>query len=281
MSTDDRFQIDDLRVRYSLEPQLRDCFVEGVFDKEVFSQRFAQVKDPSLVCYDIDSVNVPDEVLAALGMTPGNKQRVIALAAQLGDLEGSLGCRFVVDSDLDHWLQSVRVAPRLRYTRYACIEAYFFDSEFVHQCVVVAGRASIPDWGRFYSSMETTLRDLFSLRLANAELGFSLGWISPKKLLSVKSGEIVFDRKEHAKKLVLGGKRGKQLIEFIDASERWCERLLGDGRAFVHGHDFVDLLAWCIRRFGGLDEIASEKVLQRILVLASAGREELDDLFCD
>lgn len=275
MPAEDRFQIEELRARYELEPELKDVFVEGIFDKELLDQGCVTGANAGRVYYDIDSVNVPNQCVLAAGLTLGSKQRVIALAMELQNLSELSEYRCLVDRDLDEWLGAVIDVPRLRWTKYSCIETYFLDSELVRRYVVITAKARIPDWNEFFSSFVVSLRELFALRLADRELGYALNWVRIDKSLSVDRNAIDFDRAGYTGKLLQANGRGKDKPRFERAVAKWLELLGEDHRSCVRGHDFVFLMAWAIGHFGGLAGYSSEESLQRLLIITTHWSQEL------
>lgn len=81
-----RRTIDELRMRYELEPALHDVYVEGQFDQDVISTCLREHGEYERTVYSIDSIEVPIGILAAHHLTDGNKQRVLALAQELSPL---------------------------------------------------------------------------------------------------------------------------------------------------------------------------------------------------
>jgi len=278
MLSDDRFEILDLQARYELEPSLKDVFVEGVFDKEVLGEGCITGVNTGRVYYEIDSVNVPNELVRDFGLTIGNKQRVITLAMALKDLSERSEYRCLVDRDLDEWFDAMLDVPRLRWTRYSCIETYFLDSELVHRYMVTVAKAKIRDWSVFFSSFVATLRELFALRLADRDLEYALTWLRLEKSLSVDRGAIRFDRAGYTKKLLQANKRASGQPGFDQSVSDWLGNLGDDHRNCARGHDFTFLMAWAIGEFGGLNGYASADSLERLLIITTHWPPTLVDI---
>jgi hypothetical protein len=77
-----RRQASELVTRYKLEPSLRYIYVEGLSDKRIFTKVFDHTGDRRAV-YEIDTVDVTNEMLESVFLTRGNKQEVIALCSYL------------------------------------------------------------------------------------------------------------------------------------------------------------------------------------------------------
>src|SRR6185312_10424107 len=138
--------IEELYSKYSLEPSLRDVYVEGVFDREIFEQCCRIKKISDLYFYEIDLVEVSEEFLRESGLTVGNKQKVIALARFLANIELDCGYRCIVDRDLDHWLGGMEDVRRLIYTAHCDVESYYLSSELIKHILVVVCKCRIYDW---------------------------------------------------------------------------------------------------------------------------------------
>src|ERR1700757_3030824 len=82
-------QIADLISLYTLEPRIRDVFVEGPTDQRILSWFFSETKQDLGGVHEVDSVNVPADVVRNYGMDTSSKGcRQIALA---NELERGLG----------------------------------------------------------------------------------------------------------------------------------------------------------------------------------------------
>lgn len=134
MSTVPRRKLSEIRTRYTLEPNLEDYYVEGSFDKEIVAAIQSRI-NPGVKIYEIDTIEIPSETLQKHGLTSGNKQRVIALAKELSDLDEEVKFRCFVDKDLDEWLDRMQEAPRLKWTGPTSIELYFFCEDIIKKIV--------------------------------------------------------------------------------------------------------------------------------------------------
>lgn len=272
-----RLEIEELLARYELEPEIRDIYVEGVFDKDLLTY-WSRDKTGDCVFYEIDVVNVPSGLLTRHGFTEGNRQRVIALARELAVLAGDPAYRCVADCDLDHWFGPLEGTARLRWTKYSAIETYFLKSELVNQFVVVVARSRIGDWEAFFASFVDVLKDFYAFRLADRDLGWNLSWIEFKRSLQMSDGQVEFDRVGYQTKLLHKNSKFPQREAFNQRFERWRARLDECDGKCVRGHDFVGLMAWVIEKCGGVGQFASSAALERLLVFASKDRDELAEL---
>ncbi|MFO1125706.1 MAG: DUF4435 domain-containing protein [Methylocystis sp.] len=269
-----RWTVSELLARYDLEPELADVYVEGLFDKEVITECY-RAKDQSHVVYEISNVDIPHALLAENGFTDGAKQRVIVLARRFASLSNPVKVRCVVDRDLDHWFGELEKLSRLLWTEHCSLELYFFSESNLQRILVTLAKVRIEDWTAFVESLVKTLRILYAFRLADRQLGLSLSWLPQGRCLKKRGSEVSIDRDEYVDRLLDKNGRRNCRKEFLDAFETWLKKLHGDPRSYIHGHDFIELVAWSIRNFGGLKDFTTASPLQRILILQVAYNDEL------
>jgi len=274
-----RFQISDLLARYSLEPSLRDVFVEGRFDQDVLSSCIRMRAKSDVVVYEIDCVDVSSELLRSFGLTNGNRQRVISLAKALADSLDSGPYRCIADKDLDHWLGTQISLRGLTWTEHCSIELYFLDEDLVKEILVHSAKSVFRNWSDFYASFISVLQDLYALRLATKQLNLSPEWISFDRCLGNSEGLITIDLRDYTNRLLMGVGKAARADEVLDCAAIWSDvaRSSNPGNK-VRGHDFVDLLAWSIKEYKGVRSMADPIILSRILVLLADRAPKLGEL---
>ena len=261
-----RWSIDELLVRYTLEPQLADVFVEGNFDKEILSAVPSSLSQKA-VFYEIDVVDIPVEILLRQGMTSGNKQRVIALARELEGLEPGARVKCLVDRDLDHWFGEVKDTSRLRWTKFCAIESHFISSDIVSDLVIKTAKARVADEKVFIESLFDILKSLYVLRLADRELALSLKWVALKKYLKREGDALQIERERYVTATLSASAALTQKDTFLRAVEGWSEKLNCDVRMASRGHDYSQLLALAIGEFGGHKAFNDQAAVERLFVL--------------
>ncbi|WP_419794777.1 hypothetical protein ACQ9Y2_07745 [Pseudomonas palleroniana] len=269
MASETRRSIEELLARYELEPELRDIYVEGQYDKDIFSVCLGGVGNFSEVIYDVGTVNVPNELLLEFNLSSGNKQRVIALAKKLSVLDSECVFRCVVDRDLDHWLQGLEDVPRLKWTEHTSVELYFFTKEIISQILLTATRSKIKDMDLYMSSLTEVLRVMYAMRLVDKELEWKLEWLEPTKQLSELAGAVQFNAETYIRNVLASNKKSKEFSLFNERLIVWMERLDGDPRSCMRGHDLVFLLAWTVKEFNGVKEFQSQVAMERAFVLVA------------
>lgn len=277
MSNIPRRSIEELLSRYDMEPTLKDMYVEGVFDKEILSQ--IKTKHQDTIIYEIDTVDVPAQILEKLGLTSGNKQRVIALASELAQIQGRPNYICLVDKDMDHWLDEIQQIPRLKWTEYTSIELYFFSKDVIDQVITVLGRAKIHDSHAYLESITEALKSIYALRLTDRSLKLSLLHLELNKHLKITNGLVSFDSAEYSRRWLAKSNKLSVLKEFISTSQTWREKLNEDPRICIRGHDFIDLLAWSIKALKGIPEMASSVAVERLMLAVVDKAPDLHSLF--
>lgn len=272
-----RRTVDELIARYELEPELKDVYVEGSFDCELLHSHFRAPEYNGITFYEVDTVHIPADAIIAQGLTEGQKQRLIVMARALSKLTRSK-CRFIVDRDLDHWLDITEDTNRLVWTRYTSIDAYYFSDAFAHEFLIRTAKCKISSLREYMDSLASTLSVLYAMRLADASLCLSLSWISIDKCLSRRDNRIIFDRDEYSRRLLNANGHGKRLDEFAKSTRAWERKFSGDCRHFIRGHDFVYLLAYTVNKFGGVAEFSSTTAIERILILVAPSISDLSEL---
>lgn len=279
MTADPQWTIDELVTRYYLEPDLRDVFVEGYFDQDVLQACLKSAGDDERVCYPIDSVEIPSDILARYDLTEGNKQRVMALALELDTAVEDASCKCLVDSDLDLWITSKLTASYLVRTKFTSLDLYFFTEELLKRLLLTAGRAKIHDWAQFFESFVSALKDLYALKLADCELGLCLKWTPWTKCLDKQTTTISFNVLDYSRRVLLANSCGKDAETFIKCFHDWRGKLTVDPRLCIRGHDFVEIVSWAIGKFGGKKDFATADAIEAALLLvAEKAAEVLDEL---
>ncbi len=108
MNPIERRLIHELVTMYKLEPKIRDVFVEGSLDRSLVDWFLSagQVKDVSV--REIDSIDVPTDLVEQAGFAKNNRGRVLTLARELQSKlnaeASSIAC--IIDADFDYILNN-------------------------------------------------------------------------------------------------------------------------------------------------------------------------------
>lgn len=275
MSNTERRTVEELLARYEFEPELRDIYVEGEFDSDMLTASLGDRVNEQYI-YSIETVDIPAEILRVYSLTSGNKQRVIALAKELeSKIEGEFNYLCLTDRDLDQWFDDIEVIRNHKWTKYSSLEMHFFTEEFLRHHLCTVCRAKISNFHDFFEIFTEILRKVFSLRCIDRELGLKLSLISIEKCISKKSGTLSFDFEEYISRTLNKSRMFSQIDSIKCGIERWNSNLNGDPRQFVRGHDFVQLLSWVIKNFGGIKDISTEVAVYRQFVGAALNNQDI------
>ncbi|HDL7468480.1 TPA: DUF4435 domain-containing protein [Yersinia enterocolitica] len=274
-----RATISEIRIKYVLEPSLEDIYVEGDFDKDVIKRKCKELNQHDRVVYNINTIDIPMDILMKYNLSDGNKQRVIALAKELSDIHIGRKYLCVVDKDLDHWFGLTEDVPRLFWTNYCSMELYFFSEEFIKDLLIDVLKTKIEAWGYFYHSFVETLKILYALRLTDFDMKLGLGWLSFERCLGVDGTTIVFNYEEYINRVLNSSKLIAEKNSYLDNLDIWKEKLNGDPRLFIRGHDFVQLLVWAVKEFKGVRDFWSEVAIERLFVNSTSKIENVAILF--
>lgn len=271
-----RRTIEELLVRYDLEPDLQDIYVEGYFDKEIYSSCLAKAKCTSRALYVIDVVDIPFGLLCKHGLSEGNKQRVIVLARELASLTARK-CAFlcVVDRDLDHWFGPLETCNSLRWSKYCSVELFFLTEEIIRSIVLDACRIRVKDYQVFYQSLIETLTALYLFRLVDYDLKMKLEWVSVDRCLSRSGDSIVFDSTGYVRKVLQQNSKTKNSDLFMKTLSDWKNKVSGDPRLFIRGHDLTGILAWSVQKFSGIREMSHSIAVERLMILLAGHHPEI------
>lgn len=263
-----RRTIQELVARYELEPSLDDVYVEGTFDREVIASTFG-TDTKGRAIYEIETVDIPLAILASHGLTSGNKQRVIALARELAKIRSKCAYVCLVDKDLDHWFGRLEAIDRLKWCPYCSIELHFFSIPILNDLLVITCNARIPSIDLLVHSMSGVLTELYLMRLADRYLSCDLRWIPFVSYLSSNETIVSLAADKYINSLLQSNGKFSHKTRFLKAIEKFRPSVIGECRSHIRGHDFVELLAWSIRRFRGVRELASVMAVQRLFILTA------------
>lgn len=267
MSDAEKRTVEELIARYELEPHLRDIYVEGEFDSDLLTASLNQnVKEQYI--YSIGTVDIPAVLLQKYSLTSGNKQRVIALAKELEHcLIGNFEYLCLTDRDLDLWFGGLENIRNHKWTEFSSLEMHFFNSVFLKHYLCIVCRTKISYFESFFSKFTEILSRAFALRCADRELGLNLNWVALEKCIHKCSDEIIkFDSVDYISRTLNKNGMYSELDRFNRAYDIWVTKLKGDPRQHIRGHDFVHLLSWAVKNFGGVKDVSTETAVYRMFI---------------
>jgi len=248
-----RRTIEELALRYELEPSMRDVFVEGPCDQTILRWFIDACcsEGAKVGVYPIDEINVPLEVVERHGLTCGNRSEIIALCLELEELLGAgfSGATGVIDRDADSILEEHCECGLLLKSDYSCIEMYFFSEK----CLAKMLKLAFPNAKRsaqdVIGQLAPVLRELFLVRAANESLRLAAKWIAFNSFVSVKGGILQFRLHDFRRHYLQGGGVWAKRIEFETEINKLRAKLPGDLRFGANGHDAICLLGHFLKSF--------------------------------
>lgn len=237
-----RRTVSDLVARYTLEPTLRDVFVEGAFDEQIVRQYFLKTSRERPLVTRIDTIEISDDVLAKHRLTRGEKNEIVALAeeifAALGDIPG-ITC--IIDADCDRILGTLSTNPLILATDFTSMDMYWLSDETVGRFFAVMGE---PSWDieTLTSHLASTGKEIFLVRAANQSLKLRAAIIPIRKYCTRKQSTLSFDASRYRETLLRAAGAWDQLNPFLSEIERLSLIIDNDMRNYVCGHDLTELL---------------------------------------
>jgi len=281
MASEERRTIEELVTRYHLESGLRDVYVEGASDAALIRQFLNDSDCRDATVYEISTVAVPRDIVEKLEVENNERGRVIALGMTLETKLGSDNCQVtcVVDSDFDIILQKEYDCRMVLFTDYTCLEMYLFSVEAVDKFFnsYLFGFAFSSEV--VLSALKDTLQEVFLIRLANLVLKWNLTWLSFERCCVSDCARIQFNREDYVGRYLNSNGMVCKKKEFIATVEVLRSKLLPDPKCQMHGHDFIELFCWFIKKHANKAELLRPVVVRRSLSLCVSHEELAKESF--
>jgi len=264
--------LQELIARYTLEPSLRDLYVEGETDRRFFQGLLEECSLVAINVYSAKTVTLDDSLLLQLGLSrTSSKSTLIALAASFEGIARSelVACvRFLVDADFDRHLQLEKPYITLSYTDYSCLESYMLEERFLSKSVELLAGSISGGIGQFKGDLIAVLRQMFVIRLANELIGWNMTLIDYKDYVDCDSEKrLQFQAERYVRNYLITNGRSASVSEFATALATARGKLLIDDRHNVNGKDIVfALLRYLGKAKGGKLGIQTTDALKRVLL---------------
>jgi len=250
MSKIERRGIAELVAMYELEPQLRDVYVEGTFDKALVEWMLYESHVRMAVVREIDSIDVPPVLPQKYGYQANNRGRVMTLARELESAldEKTSSATCLMDADFDLVLGKKHAWRMLLSTDYSSMELYFFNVHTMAKFLTLVIQGFPKSAEKAISEIQAALTDIFAIRLALYNRGWAIPMISFERCCELSEDGVQFDSTECINRLLNAGNHFAHRAEFLREFAECRKTLTGDPRRHIHGHDFLSLLSWYIRQ---------------------------------
>jgi Protein of unknown function (DUF4435) len=269
-----RRTLEELVARYELEPELRDIYVEGYSDYLFFQWFLDKSKCQNSAVYEIDTVQIAEEILVQHGLDNGNRGRVIALALELErKLVHPHQATCVADRDFDAITGRTFSCGILLFTDYSCLEMYTFNECALSKFLSIVVRTSAISARQLLASLYPILQEVFLIRLTSIKLQLALSWISFTKCCTAKRGNIEFNAAQFIRNYLTSNSAWDGRDQFLETLTELRQHLTDDYRHHIRGHDYVEILSLYMNSISN-KRIFSDDVIARSIM----GVLEYDDL---
>ena len=278
-----RRTIEELITRYTLEPNLRDLYVEGTLDQTVYGWYLRSISRADVSVFEITSVDVNSQILESYGLSSGHRNRVIALALEIDKEFPTVlsHVRCIVDSDFDFILASQIAASHLMYTDYTSIEMYTYNKILLSKLLLLGFNIPESEFKPLCSSMSLVLKELFVIRASNEALGWSMSLVPFTRCCNVAGSTIVLQKTDFIERCLNSASRMRDRHQFESVYENLLGVKLDDLKKGVHGEDYLELLGWYLHNHCGWQGYrrGERSILRNLLPMLDAEALSKETLF--
>ncbi|MCE7059208.1 hypothetical protein [Dyadobacter sp. CY343] len=234
--------VEEILTLYSLEPTIKDIYVEGPMDKSIIDL-FVGVYSIECNVYEIDSSIDFSELMSKDPLLGSNRNKLISFASQLTSATSSQNILCIIDKDFDDFISGGTYNQFLLRSDYSCIEAYVFNEEIIGKILKI-GFSNFPlEANQVIEELAKVLPPLFFLRcLREIDADFK-----PTALLKIdnafsasRGGIITFDLKDYVERFCHKNAISNRSEYVIKEVRKMLENYQGDVRNSIHGHDFAN-----------------------------------------
>lgn len=275
----ERRRLNELHLKYKLEPGLRDIYVEGESDAYIVRWFLKEQGNVNAVVYQISTIDIPVERLEATSHQNNNRGRVIFLGQDLAAANLLSQATCIVDSDFDVILDRRKVSENILFTDYTCMEMYFFNTWHIDKFFSLVVGRQVKNVQRILDNISSILQELFLVRLASQLLGLNFACMPMTSCCHIEEEEIIFDFDEYLKRYFNKNKGHSQATVFNKKLDECRQLLLPNKRHQMHGHDFLELLAWYIRKAYSVQHFDSASIGRVLLACLEASKLSAEGLF--
>jgi hypothetical protein len=226
----------------------RDVYVEGPTDARVLNEIFVKIGRKDIVAYPVTSLDF--DIAIEQEVKSNNRLQVLVVGTLLttcaSAATGKAVC--VIDADTCHYCKrGLGDEQFIIATDYADLLTYFCTDKCLAKILNAALGMGV-DASKFTLALVSALQEIFRVRIVNLENGWRCKHPDPWRSCSVVGGELQFDVEHYIRRLLAGNARLAELEAFRE--ELSVVHIQGglDYRSQMRGHDFVDILAYYLRR---------------------------------
>lgn len=236
--------LQELIVRYRLESDIFDIYVEGKEDSYFYKCFLKCLGIKNFVVYEISTVRFNEGDLFKYRLSNSKKLKVVFLAKELEENlpRSSHKIICVVDADFDHFLNIKYAYDYLLSTDFTSIEMYLYDEMAVDKFFdIVIRKTNSVNSKIFLENLSVPLRQLFLVRVANELLQTGKTWPKLKNdMFEFSDGAVFLKMSDFLDRYLQNNALLKERFNKIIEEKR--DSVLKDPRMGIHGKDFLDLL---------------------------------------
>lgn len=245
--------INELITLYTLEPNLRDLYVEGTSDKKFFEWFFNNLGCDTINIFEINTIDIENSLINNYSLSSGNRDRVIVLSLEFRRFLNKnikyLLC--IADSEFDFLLGRKYNSRYLLYTDYTSLDLYFF-SEYILEKLFMLGVSKVPcNIKSLFSNLSEILQEVFLIRSVNVKLGWNLHWVCFTNNCRIENKIIKFDRNKFIEKYLNSNGRLGDRDKFNEVYEKLSNIKVETFKQRIRGHDYLKLMGWYISKIVG------------------------------
>lgn len=268
LTEEDKRDTNYLCTLYKVEPEIRDIYVEGESDKRIIKWFLENSGITNVDVYEIDTINVTNEILEIHGLERNNRGEVIALASELDaslDADNNISC--IIDGDFDYLIGNTSQLNNLLLTDYTSMDLYFYEDYIFDKLLKIGLKKEQNNLTALKNNLSEILQDLFAIRATNNQLKYNLSYRDFKKHLSVQEDKINFDRKSYIDSYLTSNGRHSDISKFTKTCNNFRKMTVKSKRQKIHGHDFITLLSWYLCKIIGTggNKYSSQEVITAIV----------------
>lgn len=287
MCSIEKRKLSEVLFMYTLEPDLKDIYVEGITDRLFYSS--------VIVCQDVNIVEVDSVDFSELYNTlphlkRNNRGKIIELSNQFAntfDHNLSNVC-CVVDTDFDFFSSAVAWCYYLKYTDFTGLEMYLFNENTLNEFFVKILHGFPISSSIILGEFSNVLVDLFFIRLSiknciSEEMYSKISFLDIKSSISInkKNGTIEFNSEKHLEKVLNSNALMCQRKDILEHFRSLKLRSCDDNRLQIRGHDFIHLLFLLIDKIKNHIKLTEDTLERILLVCACNDALRCEKLFVD
>jgi hypothetical protein len=239
-----RRTLNEVKARLRLEPTIREIYVEGSFDRDIYRWALEHLAISQVKVYPVSIVEIDSSIREKYNLTSGERQRVLALAYEMEsgeDFKNQILC--ILDADYDYVLETPNTSTLIKRTTGTAAEMHFWDiNVFIKFCRSVLG-VETPEENatRLMEKILPIVGAVFLLRAANESL--KLGW-SVISLEDAIDRHKVFNFEAYYEKVANKNGAPQELRQRVkDEITRLIPISIPlDARKKIHGHDLTSAI---------------------------------------